>query len=51
MLQGCGRKGALFMEVPKSTTVVKTQVIQPVADVQSQPVSAPNIKNQSEIKK
>jgi predicted small lipoprotein YifL len=52
MLQGCGRKGALFMEAPKATPMVKPQLVQPVAiPVQSQPVSASTLQTQSETKK
>ena len=55
MLQGCGRKGALFMEAPKATPMVKPQVVQPVQPVaipaQSQPVSAPTLQTQPETKK
>lgn len=52
MLQGCGRKGALFMEAPKATPMVKPQPVQPVAvPAQSQPVPAPTLQTQPETKK
>jgi predicted small lipoprotein YifL len=51
-LQGCGRKGALFMEAPKAAPMVKPQVVQPVAvPAQSQPVPAPTLQSQPETKK
>lgn len=51
-LQGCGRKGALFMETPKATPMVKPQAVQPAAiTAQSQPVPAPTLQTQPETRK
>jgi hypothetical protein len=52
MVQGCGRKGALFMEAPKATPMVKPQAVQAVAvPAQSQPVPAATLQTQPETGK
>ncbi len=51
-LQGCGRKGPLFLEAPKPAAVAPPQKAQPLAiHAQSQPVSSPTLQNQPEPKK
>ena len=49
MLQGCGRKGPLFMEAPKVATMVKPAETQTMAiPAQSQSVASPTLQNQPE---
>lgn len=51
-LQGCGRKGPLFLEAPKPAPAKQAQTIQPLAiPAQSQPAASPTLQNQPEHKK
>ena len=51
-LQGCGRKGVLFMDAPKPAPAAKAQAVQPLAiPAQSQPVPSPTLQNLPEPKK
>ncbi len=57
-MQGCGRKGPLFMVAPKPAPVaqpqkvLETQPVQPlVIPIQSQPVPSPTLQNQPEPEK
>ncbi len=51
-LQGCGRKGPLFMDAPKPAPVAQPQAVQPLAiPAQSQPVPSPTMQDQPEPQK
>ena len=52
ILQGCGRKGSLFMEASKPAPAAQLQAVQPLAiPAQSQPVPSATLQNQPEPKK